>query len=130
MTKASQVASILWEKPQTSPLQLTLDSKAAVLLEQVSDGRPCCKQNRAHTEVPTQRLPISPQQHTFPQAVQESPVPLLSLYCSLVFCYQSRNIIRRKGGDRPPGRLGGCSNQQATALAPVSRLSPALAVLV
>lgn len=39
MTKASKAASVLWEKTQTSPLQATLDSKAAVILKQVFDGR-------------------------------------------------------------------------------------------
>lgn len=61
MTKASEAASFLWEKPQSSPLQATLDSQAAVLLEQVFDGRPhCsqqdtvkeCKENDAHTKAP------------------------------------------------------------------------------
>lgn len=108
MTKASQAASILWEKPQTSPLQLILNSKAAVLLEQVSDGRPCCKQNRAHTEVPTQRFPTPPQQHTFPSSSAGVPcVPSQSLFQSGVLLPEQEHHQKERRGQtsRKAGRM-------------------------
>lgn len=130
MTKACQAASILWEKPQTSPLQLILNSKAAVLLEQVSDGRPCCKQNRAHTEVPTQRFPTPPQQHTFPSSSAGVPcVPSQSLFQSGVLLPEQEHHQKERRGQtsRKAGRM---LKPASYALVPVSRLSPALAVLV